>query len=104
MIDDATISKAAQTLLEAAPGSRVILFGSHARGDAGPDSDLDFLVIESELNSPHAEMIRLSEALRRVGVYADVLVTSAEAFEEWSQAPGTVIYHAAREGRVFSGS
>ena len=47
MLDDALIQEAGQRLHAAAPpGSRVILFGSHARGQAGPHSDLDFLVIE----------------------------------------------------------
>ena len=46
MADEATIQRAAATLLEAARApARVILFGSHAQGRAGPDSDLDFLVI-----------------------------------------------------------
>ena len=34
----------------AAPDAQVILFGSHARGEAGPHSDADFLVIEPEVD------------------------------------------------------
>ena len=65
MIDRAMISEAAKLLLQAAPtGSEVILFGSHARGDATPDSDLDFLVVEPEVKSKHSEMVRLRDALR----------------------------------------
>jgi hypothetical protein len=43
------IEEAARRLSQGAPGARVILFGSHARGDAGSRSDLDFLVAEPEV-------------------------------------------------------
>ena len=46
MFDDALIAEAARMLQAAAPEAQVLLFGSYARGEAGPDSDLDFLVIE----------------------------------------------------------
>ena len=101
MIRADTISIAAQSLLEAAPGSRVILFGSHARGDARPDSDLDFLVVEPHVTRRRDEMVRLSDILRGLGIYADVLVTSERDFREWCDEPGTVYYEAAKTGKVF---
>jgi len=102
MIDRATIERAAQALLRAAPpGSGVILFGSHARGDARPDSDLDFLVVEPELIDRRAEMVRLRDVLRPLRVPADVLVTSRRTFEHWRDTPNNVLYEAFKEGRVF---
>ena len=53
MIDEATIEKAAGLLLQAAPaGSKVILFGSHARGDAGPDSAPSAIILRAHLITP----------------------------------------------------
>jgi uncharacterized protein len=102
MMDRQTLERAAEMLLEAAPaGSRVILFGSHARGEAGPRSDVDFLVVEPEVTNRMGEMVRLAEVLRPLRVPADVLVTSAERFEYWRDTPNTLIYRAAREGRVY---
>ena len=102
MMDSVTIEKSVELLLEAAPaGSRVILFGSHARGDARPDSDLDFLVIEPKVADHRQEMVRLHHVLQPLRVPADVLVTTAAIFEEWRDTPGTVLYDAAKEGRVF---
>jgi uncharacterized protein len=101
-MDSTTIERAVGLLLEAAPaGSKVILFGSHARGDARPDSDLDFLVIEPDVTTYREEMVRLRDALRPLRVPADVLVTTKEIFEEWRDTPGTVLYEAAKEGRVY---
>ncbi len=79
----------------------MILFGSYARGDARDDSDLDFLVVEPELRARREEMARLRLALRPLRVPADVLVVSSTTYEIWADTPGTVLYEAAREGRVF---
>ncbi|HEX4125933.1 MAG TPA: nucleotidyltransferase domain-containing protein, partial [Tepidisphaeraceae bacterium] len=77
MIDEQLIQQAAGLLHKAAPaGSVVYLFGSHARGNPGPDSDLDFLVVEPELADQHREMVRLRDALRPLRLPVDVVVTS----------------------------
>jgi uncharacterized protein len=102
VIDQHVISEAARLLLRAAPtGSEVILFGSHARGDAKPDSDLDFLVVEPQVESRHAEMVRLRDVLRPLRVPADVLVTSRAVFEDWRDTPNNVLFEAWTEGRPF---
>lgn len=82
-------------------GSRVILFGSHARGEAREDSDIDFLVIEPEVADRMAEMVRLSDLLGRRLIPADVVVFSRSAFDQQSAIPNTLAYHAAQEGRVY---
>jgi uncharacterized protein len=102
MIDRSVIAEAARLLLQAAPsGSEVILFGSHARGDANPDSDLDFLVVEPEVKTKRSEMVRLRDVLRPLRVPADVLVASRAVFEEWRDTPNNVLFEAWTEGRTF---
>jgi predicted nucleotidyltransferase len=69
---------AARLLADAASSpARVVLFGSHARGDAREGSDLDFLVIEDDVPSPYHETIILRRALRGLGVPVDIVVLSA---------------------------
>jgi hypothetical protein len=46
-------------------------------------------------------MVRLRDVLRPLRVPADVIVVSEEVFRDWADTPGTVIYEAANEGRVF---
>jgi len=102
MVNAQIIERACRLLLDAAPpGSGVFLFGSYARGDAKPDSDLDFLVVEPEVRDQHGEMVRLRDTLRPLRVTADVVVTSRRVFEEWRTTPNNVLYEAAREGRML---
>ena len=57
VISEQTIQQAALLLGEAAKPAKVILFGSYARGDAREDSDVDFLVIESEPHDKFNEIL-----------------------------------------------
>jgi predicted nucleotidyltransferase len=98
MIDEATIQKAVELLLEAAPGARVIVFGSQARGEADERSDLDLLVIEPEVKTPMAEMVRLGGVLGELGIAVDVIVMSRERFDYWKDTPNTLAYRVLKEG------
>ncbi len=103
VFDDAVIREAGRRILRAAPpGSRVILFGSHARGEAGEHSDLDFLVIEPEVAHCGEESVRLHRTLRGLGVYADVIVVSEDEAQAWRDVYGTVIHAALSEGRPLA--
>jgi predicted nucleotidyltransferase len=80
---------------------KVILFGSHATGRAGPDSDVDLLIVMPLTASKAAHELEIRAALRGYRTPKDVIVTTPEAFE-WRQAvPGTIERSAARSGRVL---
>lgn len=103
MIDEALIAEAGHRLARATGGSaQVILFGSHARGDAHTGSDLDFLVIEPEVDNRRAESVRLRRELRGLGVAADVVVVSADHVAEWGEVKSTMLHQALTEGRVLA--
>jgi predicted nucleotidyltransferase len=69
-------------LLEAFHPERIFLFGSKARGEAGPDSDYDLLVLVGDEATPERRRSRLAyQALRGTGTAADVLVWSQKEFE-----------------------
>jgi predicted nucleotidyltransferase len=104
--DDATrtlIQEAARRILEAAPpGTRLILFGSAAREEMNEHSDLDFLVIEPEVDDAARESVRLDMTLRGMLVPTDVVVVSEESVREWGGVYGTVINAALDEGRELA--
>jgi predicted nucleotidyltransferase len=100
-IDEKTITEAVELLQRAAPGATIIVFGSCARGEMNEDSDLDVLVVESEVTDRWDEMVRLREALRPLRIPVDVLVYSRKTFEDWVDTPGTTLYEAVQEGRIF---
>jgi predicted nucleotidyltransferase len=75
VMDEEMIERASRLLIDAVPApARVILFGSHARGDADEGSDFDFLVIEPEARDRLAEAVRLRRALGDIGAPVDVVV------------------------------
>ncbi|MFI5003770.1 MAG: nucleotidyltransferase domain-containing protein [Solirubrobacterales bacterium] len=102
MVPKEVIEVAGRRLAAAAKNPvKVVLFGSHARGDAGPDSDLDFLVVERDVGDRHAEMVRLGRELRPLGVPVDVVVVSERYAEDWGGVEGSMIHAALTEGRVL---
>jgi predicted nucleotidyltransferase len=99
------IARAGAALAAATPPrSRIILFGSQARGDAGFASDFDFLVIEPEVRGPAAESVRLRRVLRDIPAAIDVIVLSEELARSRARVPGTLVDRALREGRIISES
>ena len=80
---------------------QVILFGSHAHGEAGPDSDVDLLVVMHFAGSARDQGLEILQALHNVRIPVDVIVTSPEDFDWRKNVVGTIEYPASREGKVL---
>jgi predicted nucleotidyltransferase len=80
---------------------KIILFGSHARGDAGPDSDVDLLVVMRVKGSKRKKMVEIGVALHDIPLAKDIIVTTPEDFEWRKEIVGTIERPAAREGKVL---
>jgi predicted nucleotidyltransferase len=80
---------------------KIILFGSHARGDAGADSDIDLLVVMPVEGSVCEKRLEISLALPDSAFPVDVIVTTSENFAWRKDIVGTIEWPATREGKVL---
>lgn len=81
---------------------KVILFGSQARGDAGPDSDVDLLVVMDDgLESVAEAEIGIAGCLAGMGVAKDVIVTTPDEIRRRGHVINTVLRWALRDGRTL---
>ena len=80
---------------------KIILFGSQARGDAGPDSDVDLLVVMTFEGSVVDKRLAIRQALHGFPVPLDVVVTSPDEFAWRKDMVGTIEWPAFREGKVL---
>ena len=103
-VTDELVSQMVDMIVREADPLQVYLFGSHARGDATEESDVDFLVVERGDFGPERSRLdeegRLSRALTRFGVPRDVLVYSADEVEWRKTGRNNVVARAIREGRL----
>ena len=101
LAQDPVLAEIVRRLVEVLDPERIYLFGSRARGDAGPDSDYDLMVVVPQLTEPGYRLAqRAHGVLWGLGAAADILVWSREAFDARlhlrASLPSTIV----REGRL----
>jgi uncharacterized protein len=98
--DRDVLAEIVRRIVRVAAPERIVLFGSAARGEAGPGSDLDLLVIKPG----RYDRGRLTEEiylnLIGVGPAVDVVVLTPEDVDRYRNSPALVFAPALREGRV----
>ncbi len=78
---------------------KIVLFGSRARGDARPDSDIDLLVIADSDEPRWVRARPLYGALRGILIPMDIVVYTPEEVHEWSEVSQAFVTTAVHEGR-----
>ncbi|MBM3470066.1 MAG: nucleotidyltransferase domain-containing protein [Armatimonadetes bacterium] len=99
---DPVLAEIVRRLVDAYRPERIYLFGSKARGDAGPQSDYDLLVIVSSDAPPERRRSRLAyERLWGVAAAADVLVWTSEDFDSRTHLKASLPATVLREGTLL---
>lgn len=103
-VTEKDIAEMVRTIVDEVAPERVILFGSRAAGTGGMDSDVDFLVVESEPfhsgRSRRHESARIWKSLSRFDIPIDILLFSNDEVEEWRHSLNHIVSRALREGRT----
>ena len=100
-ITQALINRMVKRIVKRFQPEQVILFGSHARGEAGPDSDVDLLVVMDYEGVAREQGLEIHEVLHDFLIPVDIIVTSPEDFAWRKETVGTIEWPAAREGKVL---
>jgi predicted nucleotidyltransferase len=102
--DQKVLARIVERVVEAARPDKIILFGSAAWGDMGPDSDIDLLVIKSGKFNHWRLLTTIYRHLRGESAAVDVVLATLEDIRLYGDSPYLVFYPALREGRVVYGA
>jgi predicted nucleotidyltransferase len=102
LIHDPVLAEIVRRLVDAYQPERIYLFGSKARGDDGPDSDYDLMVVVPDESPPERRRSRLAyQRLWGTAAAADVLVWTNRQFDSRrhlrASLPATIL----REGTLL---
>ena len=98
-ISQEVLDKIIQRIVEVAQPERIILFGSAARGEMGPHSDVDLLVVKSGEFDQSRLMGDIYLNLHGVGQAVDVILVTPEQVERYRHTHCLIIAPALREGK-----
>ncbi|MBF0143980.1 MAG: nucleotidyltransferase domain-containing protein [Magnetococcales bacterium] len=100
-ISQETISRIVTTIIERFNPDKVILFGSHASGEPGPDSDLDLLLVMPSSLSSHKRGLPVRMLFRPSPCPMDILVYTPEEFDHWPGTVNHIVTNAVQSGMIL---
>lgn len=100
-IEQSVIDEIVRRVTDVVATNKIILFGSAAIGQMTPDSDIDLLILEKDIDDLREERLRIRRALRGLEYPFDIVVMTHERFEETKNLIGGVAYPANMQGKVI---
>jgi predicted nucleotidyltransferase len=100
-VTDELLTEIVTRILSAGSAERIVLFGSRARGEARPDSDLDLLIIEESNLPRYRRAARYYLALAGAFPAKDIVVWSPHEVAEWQGVANSFVSTALREGKIL---
>ena len=100
-VTEELLQEAVQRILSVGSPEKIVLFGSRARGQARPDSDLDLLIIEESDLPRYRRAGRYRMALLGLFPAKDIVVWTPSEVALWRDVPNAFITAILAEGRVL---
>jgi uncharacterized protein len=102
MLTQATIQQIANRISDRFQPEKIILFGSYARGEAHPHSDLDLLIVVETLPPRGQRSAPILRMLAETYIEPiDIVVRSAQTLKQWEHVPGSFAHQVLTEGIVL---
>ena len=105
IVSETVLAEMVQAIVREVDPEQIYLFGSHARGEARADSDVDLLVVEREPFGPRhsrfQQINRLYRALSSFRIPKDILLYSRDEFAKWRNSLNHVVSRCYREGKLL---
>ncbi len=95
------LAETVRRIVESVHPKQIILFGSATRGDIGPNSDLDLLIIIPSGGHRRRTAQTIYRKLIGVGFAIDIIVVTEDDIEKFGETMGMVIQPALKEGKVL---
>lgn len=100
-VTDQLLAEVVRRILTIGAPVKIVLFGSHAKGTARPDSDLDLLIIEESDLPRYRRSARYRRALCGMFPAKDIVVWTPQEVEEWKTVPNAFISTVLAEGKLL---
>ena len=95
-----SLEKAIKTIVKVAQPDKIILFGSHARGDNKPGSDYDLLVLKKGVKKQRLLTQKIYLGFKDVGAPIDIIVADLDKYEDLKTDPYLIYFEADKNGRM----
>lgn len=101
MTQKALLDHVTKTIVDRFHPNRIVVFGSHARGEAGPDSDLDLFIEMATPRRPPERAIEVSEVFGLRPWPMDIVVYTPEEVRRLRDVKGSLLSMIEKEGKVL---
>ena len=95
-----SLEKAIKTIVRVAEHDKIILFGSHAKGDDRPESDYDLLVLKKGVKKQRSLTHKIYLSFKNVGAPIDVIVADLDKYEHLKTDTCLIYFEADKNGRM----
>jgi predicted nucleotidyltransferase len=103
-LNEDILTETVRRIVNSVQPKKIVLFGSAVRGEMGPDSDIDLLIVIPSGGHRRKTAQTIYRNLIGVGFAADIIVVTEEDIEQFRDHIGMVIRPALEEGKVLYAS